>query len=269
MIKCKQNYIGKKFNHLTVIEQVDDFVSQSNNRHRPQFLCQCDCKKDNPNTIVVRLDSLKSGHTTSCGCMKLKHTLDLCEAKRQPMKNSEFLELNLKDESHSLFGRCQANNSENYFYFSMCDYDTIMDYCWYENVTKPSNYHRLVAMVNNKPTTMHSLLGMNNPDHINRNPLDNRRENLDNFASKQTQMQNRGLPKNNTSGCKGVGFNNTLNKWRARIEVNGKEIYLGLFNKKDDAIISRLMAEKKYFNKRSWQTKLMAKYNLLNREELL
>lgn len=79
MIKCKQNYIGKKFNHLTVIEQVDDFVSQSNNRHRPQFLCQCDCKKDNPKTIVVRLDSLKSGHTASCGCVKLKHTLELCE----------------------------------------------------------------------------------------------------------------------------------------------------------------------------------------------
>lgn len=113
MIKCKQNYIVKKFNHLTVIEQVEDFVSPINNRHRPQFLCQCDCKEDNPNTIVVRLDSLKSGHTTSCGCMKLKHTLDLCEAKRQPMKNSEFLELNLKDENHSLFGRCRANNSED------------------------------------------------------------------------------------------------------------------------------------------------------------
>lgn len=262
MIKCKQNYIGKRFNHLTIIEQVEDFVSPINNRHRPQFLCQCDCKEYNPNTIIVRLDSLKSGHTTSCGCMKLKHTLDLCEAKRQPMKNSEFLELNLKDENHSLFGRCRANNSENYFYFSMCDYDVIMDYCWYENVTKPSNYHRLVTMVNNKPITMHGLLGMNNPDHINRNPLDNRRENLDNNASKGIQSQNRGLQTNNTSGCKGVHWVKKDKRWIAQIKKDRKVVYLGQYKSKTDAIIARLNAEKIYFDKRSWQIELMERFDV-------
>lgn len=264
MIKCKQNYIGKKFNHLTVIEQVDDFVSQSNNRHRPQFLCQCDCKKDNPKTIVVRLDSLKSGHTASCGCVKLKHTLELCEENRSHLRENKYLELNLQESKYAPFGRCKASNTGNYFYFSMCDYEAIKDYCWYENIKKPSNYSSLITTINGKPVPMHRVLGMYYPDHINRNPLDNRRENLDDSASKQMQAQNRGLQRNNSSGCKGVGFHRASNKWRARIKVNNKEIILGLFDKKDDAVMVRLVAEKKYFDRRSWQTELMTRYNLLN-----
>lgn len=76
-------------------------------------------------------------------------------------------------------------------------------------------------MVNNKPITMHGLLGMNNPDHINRNPLDNRRENLDNNASKGIQSQNRGLQTNNTSGCKGVHWVKKDKRWIAQIKKEG------------------------------------------------
>lgn len=267
MIKCKKNYIGKKFNHLTIIKQVDDFVNpKGNHRHRPQFLCQCDCKQDNPNTVVVRLDSLKSGHTSSCGCVKINSTLKLSENNKKPIKESSNLELDLCDNEHQLYGRCKTSNTDNYFYFSMADYDAIKNYCWYENIKQPSEYRCLVTTINGVPTPMHKVLGMFNPDHINRNPLDNRRENLDNSASKQIQMQNRGLQKNNTSGCKGVSWNIQSKKWRARITVNYKEISLGLFDKKDNAIIARLIAEKKYFDKRSWQIQLMKQYQLLDKD---
>ena len=127
MIKCKQNYIGKKFNHLTVIKQVDDYTSEhSKHRPRPQFLCQCDCKTDSPNYVVVRLDSLKSGHTSSCGCVHLKHTLELCKNNRKPLYKNKYLELNLHDEIHTPFGRCKATNTDDYFYFSMCDYVNLL-----------------------------------------------------------------------------------------------------------------------------------------------
>jgi hypothetical protein len=79
-------------------------------------------------------------------------------------------------------------------------------------------------------------------------------------------MQNRGLQRNNTSGCKGVGWNIQTKQWRARIKVNNKEISLGLFDKKDNAIISRLKAEMKYFDKRSWQVQLMKQYQLLDKD---
>ena len=264
MIQCKQNYIGQKFNHLTVIKQVDDYVSpNSNHRPRPQFLCQCDCKGDNPNEIIVRLDLLKSGHTASCGCLQLKHTLEMSNNHRKPMENNEYLELNLTDNKHTPFGKCKASNTDDYFYFSMCDYELIKKYCWYVNITKSTNYKRLVTCIDGIPTVMHKLLGMFNADHINRNPLDNRRENLDMFATKQIQSQNRGLQVNNTSGCKGVGWSKKDKRWIARIKVNKKDIYLGEYKSKEEAIASRLKAEKEYFNSRSWQIELMQKFKLL------
>ena len=54
--------IGKKFGKLTVIEQVD-----SPNR-RIYYKCQCEC--GNYTTVVG--EDIRSGHTTSCGCLKSK-----------------------------------------------------------------------------------------------------------------------------------------------------------------------------------------------------
>lgn len=263
MVKCKQDYIGAKFNHLTVIKQVDDYVTKQNKKPKAQFMCECDCKQDNPNFVIVRLDSLKNGHTSSCGCVKLNKTLELSQNNKKPIKDSQFLELNLTDKEHSLYGRCKASNTENYFYFSMTDYETIKDYCWYENITNSSDYHRIVTTIDGKPVAMHSLLGMFYPDHINRNPLDNRRENLDETATKQIQAQNRKLQRNNSSGCKGVGWSKSAKKWRARIKLQNKEINLGLFETKTDAIIARLKAEIENYDKRSWQVQLMMKHKLV------
>lgn len=54
----------------------------------------------------------------------------------------------------------------------------IKEYCWSEHINKNTGYHSLRAKVNKKVISMHKLLGLYNPDHINRNPLDNRRENF-------------------------------------------------------------------------------------------
>lgn len=55
------NLIGQKFGKLTVI-------NRDNNKKRVYWNCKCDCG----NTISVRQDSLLSGVTKSCGC--LRHT---------------------------------------------------------------------------------------------------------------------------------------------------------------------------------------------------
>jgi hypothetical protein len=69
-------------------------------------------------------------------------------------------------------------------------------------------------------------------DHINRNPLDNRRSNL-RIANKSQNGMNRGMQANNTSGFKGVSKNYKNNKWTgkwvANICKNGQRRYLGLF----------------------------------------
>jgi hypothetical protein len=44
------------------------------------------------------------------------------------------------------------------------------------------------------------------------------------------------LPKSNTSGYKGVCWNKAVSKWTAQISCGGKQINLGCYINKDDAI---------------------------------
>lgn len=62
-------------------------------------------------------------------------------------------------------------------------------------------------------------------DHINGDGLDNRRSNL-RLATPAQNPRNRKLQSNNTSGYRGVSLQPN-GKWRARIKLNGKFIYLG------------------------------------------
>ena len=65
-----------------------------------------------------------------------------------------------------------------------------------------------------------------------------------------TQSQNNGnerLSKNNTSGFKGVVFDNARKKWKAQIKVNRGMKYLGRYDDKQDAIDAYWAAATKYF----------------------
>lgn len=57
------------------------------------------------------------------------------------------------------------------------------------------------------------------------------------------------LNKNNTSGVTGVGFDYSRNRWKAAIKFQGKQIFLGRFLTKEEAIEARQIAEKEYFGK--------------------
>jgi len=82
-------------------------------------------------------------------------------------------------------------------------------------------------------------------DHINRIKIDNRIINL-NPVSNEENQRNRKLNSNNKSGFIGVRICNKTNKWLARITVKRKKIDLGLFDKKSDAVLARINAEKEY-----------------------
>lgn len=70
-------------------------------------------------------------------------------------------------------------------------------------------------------------------DHINRVRDDNRLDNL-REVSESCNLQNMGLSKRNSSGTKGISMQS--GKWCARIMVDYKEVHLGRFNNKDEAI---------------------------------
>lgn len=83
-------------------------------------------------------------------------------------------------------------------------------------------------------------------DHINRNPLDNRKENL-RICTQTENMQNKSIQSNNKSGHAGVFYYDKINKWGSRITVNKKNINLGYFESIEDAIKIRKEAEERYF----------------------
>lgn len=107
---------------------------------------------------------------------------------------------------------------------------------WEDGRQKIVRMHRVVAA--------RKGIESSDPDHINRNPLDNRRSNLREASNKQNQ-ENVGLRSDNTSGHRGVYWDR--NKWRARIKHNGKLLHLGSFDELKDAIAARKHAERKYF----------------------
>ena len=82
-------------------------------------------------------------------------------------------------------------------------------------------------------------------DHINGNKVDNRIVNLRNVSQKEN-TKNARLSKRNISGCNGVRWDNSKNKWTAYIGVNYKKINLGSFDNLDDAISARKEADTKY-----------------------
>lgn len=83
-------------------------------------------------------------------------------------------------------------------------------------------------------------------DHINRNKLDNRRNNLRTVNKSQNAI-NTNIRSDNSSGCKGVYWRKQRNKWRAVVWINKKFVSLGSFSKLEDAVVARKEAEMRWY----------------------
>lgn len=86
-------------------------------------------------------------------------------------------------------------------------------------------------------------------DHINGDPLDNRRSNL-RLVTHQQNIRNRGGPQANSSTGL-LGVSRKRSKWRAYINVDGKQINLGVFDTPEAASEARKEAEITYFGELS------------------
>lgn len=226
---------GQKFNKLTVIKRVEDYISP-NGHHYVQWLCKCDCGKD----VVVLSSNLKSGHTKSCGCYNIEMIV-----KRTKKYNT----YDLSGE----YGIGYTSNGDE-FYFDLEDYDKIKDYCWCLNndgyvVSYPSNSKKII--------TMHRLI-MGFPesylsvDHKNgeNTKNDNRKSNLRIATYSQNNM-NKGIRNDNKSGITGVCWHKKDKKWAAEISVNKKR-YRKKFKNLEDAIKQRKEWEEMYFGEFSY-----------------
>ncbi len=124
------------------------------------------------------------------------------------------------------------------------DYEVLSKHKWYAQLIGKVWYaQRNIKKTNGQRTIqkMHRLV-MNPPakigiDHINGNGLDNCRCNL-RICSQSENCQNQKAIRGGTSKFKGVHFHKQSNKWMARIHVNYKSIYLGVFDAETKAAIA-------------------------------
>jgi hypothetical protein len=77
----------------------------------------------------------------------------------------------------------------------------------------------------------------NELDHIDRNPSNNRIDNLRIVTSQQNKFN---------KDPKGYSWDKTRNKWVSHIHLNKKQIYLGRFNTEEEARNAYLQAKEKY-----------------------
>lgn len=90
------------------------------------------------------------------------------------------------------------------------------------------------------------LTNKEDTDHINTNPLDNRRENL-RLATRSQNLQNTPKRRDNTSGYKGVYYHRQSGKWQATIQKNGRRYSLRYWDTPEEAYHAYMNAAKNLF----------------------
>ena len=116
--------------------------------------------------------------------------------------------------------------------------------------------------INNKPYKTHWLIFLYHygylpkiVDHVDRNPSNNKIENL-REATKSQNCMNRKPYKNFSSKYKGVSWHELSNKWMSNITINYKHIHLGSFTNEIDAALAYNNAAIKYFGEYAYLNKI-------------
>lgn len=89
-------------------------------------------------------------------------------------------------------------------------------------------------------------------DHIDRNPKNNKIENLREATYSENSI-NTGLRKNNASGYKGVYFHKQRQKWASKIQRMNKKKWIGLFDTPEEAHQARVEFIERELNEKHLQ----------------
>lgn len=141
------------------------------------------------------------------------------------------------------------------------DVDKVKNIKWHVSNNRDKNFY-VDTNMNIPEKRLHRLI-MNCPkefiiDHINGNPLDNRKCNL-RICTNQQNICNCDIPKNNKSGCKGVYWSKQYKVWIAQVTINNKTKRIGQSTNYEDAVKMRIEAAKKYYGEYANDEKFIKK----------
>lgn len=183
--------------------------------HQIMWLCQCDCG----NKTNVTATRLISGHTKSCGCLRV---IVGKENKTHGLRKS-------KEYSVWAGMRQRCNNTNN------------PSYKWYggRGITisdEWASFQKFYVDMGPRPSANHTIERRD----VN---LGYSKENCYWTDDCALQAINQNLKSNNTSGKSGVYYVKAIGKWVAMTFAKNKFKVHGTFNKKEDAIKCRINAE--------------------------
>lgn len=240
---------NKIFGRLKVIKKEKEF-----NKERGSSTWLCECQNDG-NIIEVNGKSLRSGNTRSCGC--LAQEVKILNGKLNKKYNEYF-----KIDNQTMGG--YAHNTNDIFYFDDEYFDIIKEYCWGVDVQHGGKYVVAKDSETKKKILLHRLI-LDFPemmiDHVDRNPLNNRINNL-RLATNGQNTRNAKTRKDNQTGVRGVSYNQINKNWRAILDYNDERVLDKSFSNFDEAVKERLLAEKKYYKEFAPQTNLFEKYGI-------
>lgn len=175
--------------------------------------CVCDCG----NELTTRGSNLRMGSVNTCGrcniyCLEKEHII------------------------------CKVANGKS-FIFDLGDYEIVRQFAWFINsagyvATKYNGRNQLLQRLLLSPSKNEVV------DHINRNPLDNRRCNL-RIATRQQNQFNLGVFQNNRTGHKNICA--VGGKFAVYIKKDGKSMYFGRFTTLQKAVDTANEVRKRLF----------------------
>lgn len=187
------------------------------------------------------------------------------------MGNSFFTRNSFEEVGESITVKTYSIGKEYSFIIDKEDWDRIKNMKWTPTHSKRNKKKyiraekRQAGKKNRKTILLHRfIMGVDDSniyvDHINGNTLDNRKENL------RLVNSNRNTWNVHDSRIRGVYRKHK--KWVSYIGHNKKKIFLGSFIKREDAIITRVINELKFYGKYSpffnYQEDYTAKQRLRN-----
>jgi hypothetical protein len=195
------------------------------------------------NKYLVRIDSKHIGYFNT-----LEEAISVKNLKLEELKDEKWkkiLNIPIKRNNDNIAIIEFFNKNKEKISETLVDdelYYNLIQYPWhisrgYSNSKKIGLMHRYIMNYD----------GNDYIDHINNNPLDNRKNNL-RIASPKENMMNRKANINSTSQYIGVSFDKTRNKWKANITIDNKLKFLGRFESEQDAAKARDEYTKKIFN---------------------
>lgn len=224
MTKCI-DLTGMVFGRLTVVKRVGNYVSPSGGK-RAQWLCKCSCG----NEVIVIGRNLRKGLTQSCGC--LQKEIFAKNTNNPPTHRSTGTRLH--NEWRGMKARCYIPSCSNYEYYGargikVCDewkdnFEAFREWAINNGYTDNLTIDRIDVDKDYSPQNCRWITFQKNCWNRDKKPR-----------------------KTNTSGYPGVQWRKDTEKWRAVIQVNGKNINLGSFVEKSDAIKARKKAEENYW----------------------